>query len=53
MQAVKRNWKTTLMGIATLFTVGVKVWTTPASITSTETVAAIAGGIGMIVAKDA
>lgn len=53
MKKAKRNWKTTLLGIASLFLVGTRAWADPASLLDPEVQASIAVGVGLIVAKDA
>jgi hypothetical protein len=62
-EAAKRNWKTTLMGLAMLVSLGldmaVKAQThgvVPAlleALNNPATIALIGGGVGLIVAKDA
>jgi len=48
----RRNWKTTLLGIASLFLVGTRAWADPSSLLDPEVQASIAVGVGLIVAKD-
>lgn len=48
----KRNWKTTLMGILTLLTVGVQASSTPEVLNQPEVITQILVGIGLIAAKD-
>lgn len=48
-----RNWKTTISGILTLAFAGLSIWQNPASATDPQVIGAIAGGVGLIVAKDA
>ncbi len=53
MQAIKRNWKTTLLGIATLLMVAAKCYANPSEITNAETVTHLTAAAAMILAKDA
>lgn len=48
-----KNWKTTLMGSLMLALAGFKVYTNPASIGELGVQGTIAGGVGLILAKDA
>lgn len=52
LKKAKRNWKTTLLGIASLFLVGTRAWTDPSVLMDPEVQASIAVGIGLIAAKD-
>lgn len=53
MKTAKRNWKTTLAGIATLALTGVGVWANPRKATDPNVIAAVVGAIGLIAARDA
>jgi hypothetical protein len=53
MKKAKRNWKTTMLGIASLFLVGTRAWNDPAVLADPDVVPSILVGIGLIVAKDA
>lgn len=48
-----KNWKTTLMGSLMLALAGFAVYNNPAAISDTGVQGAIAGGVGLILAKDA
>lgn len=52
MKNIKRNWKTTLAGILAIFSGGVAIYNNPANLNDPQTLAAIAGGVGLILAKD-
>jgi hypothetical protein len=56
MKTAKWNWKTTLMGILTLFATGWGVYKHPQALTDPQQqavlVGAVATGIGLIAAKD-
>jgi hypothetical protein len=52
IKKARRNWKTTLLGIASLFLVGTRAWADPTSLFDPEVQASIAVGVGLIVAKD-
>lgn len=49
---MKKNLKTTLMGIATLILTGLNIWANPAAAATPETLAGISAGIGLILAQD-
>ena len=52
MNSAKRNWKTTITGIIMLALAAVGVWHNPASVSDPNVIATIAGGVGLIAAKD-
>jgi hypothetical protein len=52
MKKAKRNWKTTMLGIASLLLVGTRAWAEPSVLMDPEVQASIAVGVGLIVAKD-
>lgn len=52
MKNAARNWKTTLAGIIALLTAGLQIYHNPASVTDPGVTGAIAGGVGLILAKD-
>ncbi len=52
MQNAQRNWKTTIFGILTLALAGFQIYTNPTTATDVQTMAAVATGVGLIVAKD-
>lgn len=52
MKNTKRNWITTLFGILTLFMTGLQVAQKPETVNDPQTMAQIAGGVGLIAAKD-
>ena len=47
-----RNWKTTVFGILMLAISGFTIYTDPTKATDPQTMGGIAGGIGLILAKD-
>jgi hypothetical protein len=49
---MRTSWKTTLMGLAAIFSVVAKLLNDPASLEPTD-IAAVTTGVGLIVAKDA
>jgi hypothetical protein len=53
MKPVTKNWQTSLAGILTLLLTGLQIYHDPSAATNPQTIAQIAGGIGLIVAKDA
>jgi hypothetical protein len=53
MKPVAKNWQTSLAGILTLLLTGLQIYHDPSAATNPQTIAQIAGGIGLIVAKDA
>ncbi len=52
MNNAKRNWKTTVFGILMLAISGFTIYNDPAKATDPQTMGGIAGGIGLILAKD-
>ena len=52
MKNAKRNWQTTMAGILALAMSGMSIWQDPGRAADPVVVAAIAGGIGLIAAKD-
>jgi hypothetical protein len=52
MKTAKRNWKTTITGMLMLALAGVGIWQDPVRASDPTVIAAIAGGVGLIAAKD-
>lgn len=51
-KAAKRNWKTTISGLAMLALTGLAIWSDPAKAADPQTIGTVVGGIGLIFAKD-
>ncbi len=52
MNNAKRNWKTTVFGILMLAISGFTIYNDPSKATDPQTMGGIAGGVGLILAKD-
>jgi hypothetical protein len=50
---MKKSWKTTVFGILSLSLAGFQIYTNPATATDPNIMAAVATGLGLIMAKDA
>ncbi len=48
-----RNWKTTVFGILMLAISGFTIYSDPGKATDPNTMATVAGGLGLLLAKDA
>jgi hypothetical protein len=53
MMSWLKNWKTTLSGLLAVGVVGYQAYHNPAVLTQPGTLAQLAAGLGLIVAKDA
>lgn len=52
MNNATRNWKTTVFGILMLAFSGLSIYSDPNKATDPQTMAQVAAGVGLIVAKD-